>query len=107
MDHTSSDHLHYLVAEKSNYGVAHCLDLDLVATAEEGIEEAIRRLDILVRVRFFTGAFLKEAPGEFWDRFQSGIPYAGQRHLNLSHPEIEVVDPPVAFQFRIEAKRAA
>jgi hypothetical protein len=101
--------IHYLVGATEEYGFAHCLDLDLVATADEGIGEAVRRLDILVRCDvqiFFSAASKVKAPEEYWDRFEHGTPY-GTRFLALNNPSIEVIDPPTGIQFQVEEKQAA
>lgn len=68
--------LHYLYSvNKRERSVAHCLDFDLVETADSR-EEAERRLDVLVR--FHIESYLNSsglsglngsAPSEFWDRY--------------------------------------
>jgi len=68
--------LHYLISRPNNGSfVAHCLDLDIVTSANEE-DEAIRRLDSLViaQIQFAlnTGNFqnlIFPAPKEYWDRF--------------------------------------
>ncbi len=104
------DHsIHYLVQDKGDYGVAHCLDLDLVTTANEGIEEAIRRLDILIRCHCqmpFGGPGSQRAPDEYWKRFAEGIHYE-DRTLDLTSPSVEIIDPPDWKHLQVEAKQAA
>jgi predicted RNase H-like HicB family nuclease len=68
--------LHYLYSlNKRNRYVAHCLDFDLV-TAADSLEEAERRLDILVRLHIESflksndlGALNGSAPTEFWNQY--------------------------------------
>ena len=101
--------LHYLVQDKDDYGVAHCLDLDLVATAKKGIEEAIRRLDILVRCQCqipFGSAENQKAPGEYWNQFSRGVHYE-DRTLDFGNPSVEIIAPTGWKHLRVEAKRAA
>ena len=70
--------LHYLLSNSEGEAVAHCLDLDLVATGKDG-SEAVRRLNRLVQ--FQIGQVFKDgnydnlmtpAPQEYWDQFMSG-----------------------------------
>ena len=103
--------LHYLVQDKDDYGVAHCLELDLVATAKKGIAEAIRRLDILVRCHCqipfpFGSSEDQKAPGEYWEQFSMGVHYE-DRTLDLANPSVEIIAPPGWKHLRVEAKRAA
>ena len=99
--------IHYLVRETEEYGIAHCLDFDLVATADEGIEEALRRLDILVRCQFqVLNADASKAPQMYWDRFAEAVSY-GNRVLDLGHPEIKFIEPEREPQLHIEARVAA
>lgn len=102
--------LHYLIGAQANYSVAHCLDLDLVATGLS-IDEAIRRLDILVRCHRFVGGIFNlrkkdRAPKKFWRMFEDGTPY-DERILDLDNPSIEVIEPAEAAQLQIELKKAA
>jgi len=68
--------LHYLysVNRRDRY-VAHCLDFDIV-TAADSLQEAERRLDVLVRLHIESflnsnsqGALNGSAPNEFWSRY--------------------------------------
>lgn len=74
--------LHYLVTHRSGYAVAHCLDLDLMATARSGIEEAVRRLDILVHANVFIPGEPRKSPRKYWKQFEQGTPWKdGTRYL--------------------------
>ncbi len=99
--------LNYLVTKKEEYSVAHCLDFDLVTTAKE-IEEAIRRLDIVVRCRlqiFSQAGQDRKAPDEYWEMFRKGTLYA-ERTLDYQYPSIKVIEPADGFQLQITAKEA-
>ena len=61
--------LHYLISDRGKYVVAHCLDRGLMATARSGAEEAVRRLDLVVRASLLVPGGLKKAPQEYWDAF--------------------------------------
>ena len=105
---TPENTLHYLLHHTGEYGVAHCLDFDLVATADEGIEEAIRRLDVLVRCHFkfpMEGESAK-SPHEFWDRFNSDRP-VGEKLLDLGPPGIEWIQHELLTNFPVDARQAA
>jgi 2-polyprenyl-6-methoxyphenol hydroxylase-like FAD-dependent oxidoreductase len=75
MNNTEPKFLHYLLSESGGQITAHCLDYDLVVSAD-GREEAIRRLHLLVRVHVETSratnvprALRHQAPDEYWARF--------------------------------------
>ena len=100
--------LHYLVLNKSTYGVAHCLDLDIVVTAEDGIEEAIRRLSALVRCQYqgpFVNSSPKRAPQHYWDKFENSQFYS-ESTVDLTNPEIQILDPADGITLHVEAKLA-
>ena len=100
--------LHYLVAKKSTYGVAHCLDLDIVATAEDGIGEAIRRLNVLVRCQYqgpFVNSSPKRAPQHYWDQFARSQFYS-KCTVDLANPEIQILDPANGGILHVETKLA-
>ena len=87
--------LHYLLSESHGKTVAHCLDLDLVATAD-ATREAVRRLDVLVKghVEFalWNGNFLAlmtPAPLQYWKYFAEG------ERINLETPAIQFRMPDV------------
>ena len=72
------DLLHYLLSESDGKHIAHCLDLDLVATAETRGESA-QKLDRLVKATIelalatqqFTN-LATSAPQNFWNEFADG-----------------------------------
>lgn len=87
--------LSYLFTDSEGTTVAHCLDLDLVATGEDR-DIAERRLDTLVRAQIktivnrFTFADLNfAAPHEYWDRFYKGQEFK-KAQLELDVPPIVV-----------------
>ena len=94
--------LHYLLWYSHNAYVAHCLDLDIVATATNSDEEAIRRLNILVQSHINQACTLGNysalstpAPQEYWDRFMAGRP-EGYRPMGISVSGPDIVPSPAA-----------
>ena len=72
------DMLHYLLSQSNGKHVAHCLDLDIVATATTR-QEAAEKLDTLVKATFELALGTREyaslvtkAPQNFWNEFHSG-----------------------------------
>lgn len=72
------DLLHYLLSESGGEYIAHCLDLDLVATADTP-QQAAQKLDRLVKatIEFSLGTqnfenLATRAPQQFWNEFASG-----------------------------------
>jgi hypothetical protein len=68
--------LHYMISHQKNKVIAHCLDYDIVAAADDQ-EEAIQRLNFIVRSHVETAhryknesALQHKAPQEFWDCFE-------------------------------------
>src|SRR6266849_4274448 len=87
--------LSYLFREDAGVTIAHCLDLDLVATGENR-EIAERRLDTLVRAQIkmivtkLNFADLNfAAPKEYWDQFYDAEEFKKAR-LELEVPPIFV-----------------
>lgn len=87
--------LSYLFTESSGMTVAHCLELDLVATGQNR-QTAERRLGNLIRAQIkmivnrLTFADLNfAAPQEYWDRFYDGKEFK-KTHLELEVPPIIV-----------------
>jgi len=85
--------LHYLLSESEGKHVAHCLDLDLVATGPSR-QEATAKLDRLVKAHIelalTTGQLLNlvtKAPNKFWDQFASGQP------VKLDPPTLHIKIP--------------
>jgi len=91
--------LHYLLKETGNRVIAHCLDYDLVAVANDQAE-AVRRLNFIVRshieVSKERGLWMPlqhRAPDRYWDEIASIKP-DNLRILNLEikkKPEAEAV----------------
>lgn len=72
------DLLHYLLSESNDKHIAHCLDLDLVATADTR-KDAAQKLDRLVKatieIALATQQFANlatRAPQNFWIEFADG-----------------------------------
>jgi len=87
--------LNYLFTEGDGVVVAHCLDLDLVATGKDR-DAAERRLDNLVRAqirsivtRLAFADLNFAAPKEYWDRFYDGEEFK-KAQLELEVPPIVV-----------------
>jgi hypothetical protein len=87
--------LSYLFTQDGGTTVAHCLNLDLVATGKDR-DVAEQRLDALVRAQIrtiatrFTFADLNfSAPQEYWDRFYEGKEFK-KVQLELEVPPIIV-----------------
>lgn len=87
--------LSYLFTDDGEVTVAHCLNLDLVATGPNR-DVAEQRLDTLVRAQIktivtrFTFADLNfSAPQEYWDRFFQGQEFK-KAELELEVPPIIV-----------------
>lgn len=87
--------LNYLFTEEGGTVVAHCLDLDLVATGHDR-DSAERRLDTLVRAQVRT--IVKQlnfadlnfpAPQEYWEQFYQGQEFKKTK-LELDVPPIVV-----------------
>ena len=104
--------LSYLFRESEGVTVAHCLDLDLVATGSDR-DTAERRLDTLVRAQIkmiatkFNFADLNFAsPSEYWDQFYDGQEFKKAR-LELEIPPIVVdVEQKVAVPVFMRATTA-
>jgi hypothetical protein len=74
------DLLHYLLSEAEGEHIAHCLDLDLVATGKDR-EEAALKLDRLVKAHIelalasgHLANLATSAPQHFWKQFADGKP---------------------------------
>lgn len=87
--------LSYLFTESGGMNVAHCLELDLVATATDR-DTAEQRLDTLVRCqikmvanRFNLADLNFSAPQEYWDRFYDAQEFKKAK-LELEVPPIVV-----------------
>jgi hypothetical protein len=96
--------LHYLFTlnARKRY-IAHCLDLDIV-TAADSLEEAERRLDVLVRRHiesFLRGADPSAvngiAPSEFWNQYTENLRHGRTlppSTLRVSVPEVVPMHEP-------------
>lgn len=87
--------LSYLFTDSAGTTVAHCLDLDLVATGPDR-DVAEKRLDTLVRAQIktivnrLTFADLNfAAPHEYWEKFYEGEEFK-KAHLELEVPPIVI-----------------
>lgn len=97
--------LHYLVTQNQDYVVAHCLDCDLVSTGGT-IEEAIKRLDVLMRCHALTMSNTTKAPPAFWQRFDKADHY-DERPLDLKNPTIQILEWGQSANINILTKIAA
>jgi len=108
--------LHYLYSlNKRSRFVAHCLDFDIVATAEN-IEEAERRLDTLVK--FHIEAFLNSnglgvlngaAPNDFWVKYTDALRHGNtlpSSTLRITVPEVVPMKVPYG-ELEVVSARAA
>jgi len=104
--------LSYLFTEGNGATVAHCLDLDIVATGKDR-QTAERRLDALVRAQIRTIAtrfnftdLNFRAPQEYWDAFYDEDEFK-KTHLELQVPPIVVaVEQKVAIPVFMRALAA-
>jgi hypothetical protein len=102
--------LHYLLSESEGRHIAHCLDLDLVATGESR-ERAAAKLDALVKAHIelalATGQFTNlatKAPQIFWNKFADGDPVKlHPARLEIQIPESIQIVPVPAGELRILA----
>jgi hypothetical protein len=85
--------VHYLLYERDDNHVAHCLDLDVVAVGSS-IEEASQKLDFLVKAHIEYAlkegredALRIQAPTDFWRQFFSG------KNLDLEPRTIHIQVP--------------
>jgi len=88
--------LHYLFYPSTDEAIAHCLDLDIIATGPD-MKEAERRLDVLVvyyieeALKYGNYAALdKPAPNSEWAKFESGKPMEPlqKQALRFNIPEV-------------------
>lgn len=90
--------LHYLVHEADGEQVAHCLNMDIVASGAN-TEEALGRLNELVRFQVSYALkngileFLRtKAPARYWEMF-SEASLGGAKSYKLElHPDVAPVD---------------
>ena len=106
--------VHYLISGTDNRHVAHCLDLDVVATGATQ-EAAVEKLDGLVKahieIALATGQLENlstKAPNSFWRQFIDGerieVPH---KTLHIRIPEAVQVIPLENSEVGILAHRAA
>jgi hypothetical protein len=87
--------LHYLFSKPAEKIIAHCLDFDIVTTANDQIN-AEQRLDILVKlyVEFALNygnyaALNSVAPNRFWDAFRSA------KRIEPVNPTLKIMLPEI------------
>jgi len=105
--------LHYLLSEATGKYIAHCLDLDLVATGQN-CEEAAMKLDRLVKAHIELALATQQlanlatkAPQSFWDEYADGKPIElGPRTLCIQIPESVQIVPVSESKLRIVARAA-
>jgi hypothetical protein len=105
--------LHYLLSESEGKHIAHCLDLDLVATGRT-CEEAAVNLDSLVKAHIELALATRQyanlatkAPQSFWDQFADGKPIELEpRTLHIQIPESVQIVPVSEGKLRILARAA-
>jgi hypothetical protein len=95
--------LHYLISESNGKHIAHCLDLDLVATGND-IQTASRKLDDLVKAQIefslTTGQlanFATKAPTSYWRLFFDG------KNIDLEPKTIHITIPEAAQPVAMES----
>lgn len=106
--------VHYLLSGSDHRHVAHCLDLDIVATGQSQ-EIAVNKLDDLVKaqieVALATGQLENlstKAPSSYWKQFIDGEPIVVQRKtIHIRIPEAVQVVPVENSEVGILAHRAA
>jgi hypothetical protein len=105
--------LHYLLSESEGKHIAHCLDLDLVATADTR-EKAAQKLDRLVKATIELALATQQyenlktqAPQNFWDEFQDGNTVELEpRTLQIKIPESVQIVPVSDSKLPILARAA-
>src|ERR1700730_18241864 len=105
--------LHYLLSESEGKYIAHCLDLDLVATGQK-CEEAAAKLDKLVKAHIELALATQQhanlatkAPQSFWDQYADGKPIELEpRTLRIQIPESVQIVPVSESKLRIVARAA-
>lgn len=105
--------LNYLLSESDGEHIAHCLDLDLVATADTR-EKAAQKLDWLVKATIELALatqqyanLLTKAPGSFWDEFATGNTIELEpRTLQIKIPESVQIVPVADSKLPIIARAA-
>jgi hypothetical protein len=92
MSDFSKKALSYLIQEQDGQTVAHCLDLDLLATGESE-SSAVAGLNVLVRevIRYsvmngFDDLLQTKAPAAFWEKFERATARASSSILEIDPP---------------------
>jgi hypothetical protein len=106
--------VHYLISRSDSRHVAHCLDLDVVATGASQ-EAAVEKLDDLVKahieVALATGQLENlstKAPNSYWRQFIDGVRIeVPHKTLHIRIPEAVQVLPLENSEVGILAHRAA
>jgi hypothetical protein len=105
--------LHYLLTKSEGKHIAHCLDLDLVASGQS-CEEAAVNLDSLVKAHIELALAIQQhanlstkAPQSFWDQFADGKSIELEpRTLHIQIPESVQIVPVSESKLRILARVA-
>ena len=90
--------LHYLLSVSEDETVAHCLDVDAVATGSTP-EEAVKILSVLVKahvehsINTQTLGNLTPAPAAYWDKYAKAT-FGGMSPLEISIRGTEVLPSP-------------
>jgi hypothetical protein len=107
------DILHYLLTESEGKHVAHCLDIDLVATGDTR-EKAALKLDSLVKAHIELTLATRQfeniatrAPRIYWDQYTEGKPIElDPRTLHIQIPESVQIVPVSESKLRVLARAA-
>ena len=107
------DLLHYLLSESNGQHVAHCLDLDLMATAETR-KVAAQKLDRLVKATIELALATQQyanlatkAPQDFWNEYATGNPVELEpQTLQIKIPESVQIVPVSDSKLPILARAA-
>lgn len=96
--------LHYLFTPSKNKCIAHCLDLDIAASAVE-MKEVERRLDVLVKnyieTALNTGNYSllsNPAPESFWESFRAGT------RVEPNNPKLSIRVPDLVPTPRLDSE---
>jgi hypothetical protein len=107
------DPLHYLLTESEGKHIAHCLDIDLIATGDTR-EKAAVKLDSLVKAHIELTLATRQyeniatrAPQIYWDQYTEGNPVELEpRTLRIQIPESVQIVPVPESKLRVLARAA-
>jgi len=105
--------LHYLLTESEDKHIAHCLDIDLVATGDSR-EKASLKLDSLVKAHIELTLATRQfenlatrAPQVYWDQYTGGNPVDLEpRTLRIQIPESVQIVPVEDSKLKVLARAA-